>query len=581
MTANRLWFILLHFASLVMVRTQAEAAPRTDPLELGLFGIGACHINNRNAKDNQRWMPQMAEAGLRYYRTAHTLWGSLETEPGVWQWRELDEQMDYLDSQGMTYGGILIGSPEWNRLDPPGHLPVNHLVGWSRYVTQTVTHCRARIRRWEVWNEPPNFTGKNQTPADYAKLVVAASQAAKAAVPSCLIGLAAKSAHLNYLEQVIAAGAKDHFDYITLHPYEILGTIADNAGTEPVFMNIVPSVRKMLAAQNPTKVQVPIIFTELGHDLNKGPNIQAQALVKAYTMGAASGVSCIQWFEGRDGDSGPLGLLDEGGQARPAYSAMKQMITHLGQHPAYLGWVPLAEKHRCFLFEGALGPVLIAWAQNGGTAPIVLGPEAQACDPLTGKTAPVGTFTLTSAPVIFTALPRRLVAEAKANRHRSMNWWGADYTHAPAVALTIGDNQASGGLRTLSGDAIAQSVVAYGGSARAGGIPGGNAFVVDPSFLSYTSEPLEITVVCRRNEANDNAGFKLVYESSTGFKTSGGWFTIPDNQSWHTVRFRIDDPQFVNYWGYNFTLESDGDTYNRYYLKSVEVRKLAAGEKGK
>ena len=39
------------------------------------------------------------------------------------------------------------------------------------------------------------------------------------------------------------------------------------------------------------------------------------------------------------------------------------------------------------------------------------------------------------------------------------------------------------GLHTLSGDAIGADVIAYGGPARAGGVPGGNAFVVDPGFL--------------------------------------------------------------------------------------------------
>jgi hypothetical protein len=130
------------------------------------------------------------------------------------------------------------------------------------------------------------------------------------------------------------------------------------------------------------------------------------------------------------------------------------------------------------------------------------------------------------------------------------------------------------GLHTLSGDALAKAVVAYGGSARAGSVPGGNVFVVDPAFSSYTTEPLEITVVVRRNEANDNSGFKLDYESTTGLKTAkSGWYTVPDNKQWHTVKWQIDDAQFVNYWGYNFALTSDGNTYNKYYLQSVTVTK--------
>jgi len=129
------------------------------------------------------------------------------------------------------------------------------------------------------------------------------------------------------------------------------------------------------------------------------------------------------------------------------------------------------------------------------------------------------------------------------------------------------------GLHTLSSEAIAADVIAYGGPARAGSVPGGNAFVVDPNFLSYGNEPIEITVVVRRNPANDNAGFKLVYESTDGFKNLG-WYTVPDNKQWHTKTWKITDAEFVSMWGYNFALESDGNVYNKYYIKSVTLKKL-------
>ena len=43
---------------------------------------------------------------------------------------------------------------------------------------------------------------------------------------------------------------------------------------------------------------------------------------------------------------------------------------------------------------------------------------------------------------------------------------------------------------------------------------------------------------------------------------------------WHTMRWKITDPQFVAMWGYHFTLESDGNQYNKYYIQSVTVTKL-------
>lgn len=548
----------------------AESPAQAGQATLGPFGIGACH---RTSGDLDKWIPQMAAIGVHVLRSPRTGWGDVEPAEGKWNWEKLDSQMKYLEDQHIDFGGALIGTPRWNTKDRPGSLPVNNLAGWSTYVSEIVKHCKGKVKRWEVWNEPPNFTGRDQTPADYAKIVVSAYDAAKAADPDCLVGLAAKSVHVNYLEQVIKAGARDHFDFITLHPYEVLNGIADNAGTEAVFMHIVPTVRKMLAAQNPAKANAPIIFTELGSDVGKkGADTQAHALVKAYAMGIAQGVACIQWFEGMDGDSGPMGLLQSNGSPRPAYTAMAQLIKHLGQHPAYLGWVLLNGRDYGFAFQGARGAVLVTWAPPGKPDRVDFGQAVQVVNPLSGESATVTAYDLTAAPVLALGVPESLLAQAKANKTRPLPW-GGDYSQAKSVSITMGERNLEKGLHTLSGAAVAEAVLAYGGSARAGDVPGGNMFVVDPEFMCYTTEPIEITAVVRRNAANDNAGFKLVYESTRGLK-SLGWYTVPDNKQWHTITWKIDDAQFVNYWGYNFSLNSDGNRYNKYLIQSVTVRKL-------
>lgn len=387
------------------------------------------------------------------------------------------------------------------------------------------------------------------------------------------MGLAAKSAHINYLEQTILAGAKDRFDFITLHPYEILDGIAANAGSEAVFMNIVPSVRKMLSIQNPDRKNVPIIFSELGVSSEKGIDVQAHALVKAYVMSIAQGVECVQWFEGRDGDSGPLGLLDRKGDPRPAYHALGALIQHLGQHPQFVGWTLLDAKHYAFLFEGAEGTVMATWGLEGESDRVGFGQDLRIVDPAKGSEAVRDFLLVDAAPVLVLDVPAKLIEAAKANRGKPFPWNG-DYSGVGEVSIEFGETTVEKGLHTRSGSHVAEAVVAYGGSARAGNVPGGNVFVVDPNFLSYDQTPIEVTVEVRRNPANDNAGFKLVYESSSGFKTAGDWYTVPDNKKWHTKTWRIEDPQFVNYWGYNFILESDGNIYNNYLIRSVKVKKL-------
>ncbi|MFH5802975.1 beta-galactosidase [Alienimonas sp. DA493] len=573
--------VLLAAVGVIDDRPAPAAPPAGAAVGWSPFGIGSCHVNGRSAEDLARWMPQMAAIDLHVYRTPHTSWNAVEPEPGVFDWTALDAQMEYLDKRGFQYGALLLGNPRWNEADPPGHLPVNNVAGWSNYVTQLARRLKGRVRRYEVWNEPPNFTGEDQTPADYAKLVVAAHDAAKAVDPDCQIGLAAKSAHINYLEQVILAGAKDHFDYIVLHPYEALDGVAENAGTEAVFMNVVPVVRKMLAAQNPAKADVPIVYTELGVNAeNKGADVQAHALVKAYVMGIASGVECIQWFEGRDGDSGPMGLLDRNGVARPAYTALATLIDRLGQRPQPLGWVLLNDRHHAFLFDGADGPVLATWGDAGVSDRYDFGRDVRVVDPLTGHMTTQRSLELTTAPALVLDPPPALIDRAKANRGEPFPWGGndpgspAEYAAADEVFLEFGEEVVERGLHTRSAAGLTEAVVAYGGSARAGNVPGGNVFIVDPHFLSYESTPIEITVEVRRNPENVNSGFKLVYESPDGFKTAGGWYTVPDNTQWHTKTWRIDDPQFVNYWGFNFILESDGDVYNKYLIRRVSVRKL-------
>ena len=450
----------------------AQPATKMSP-----FGIGSCHVNNRTAEDNARWIPQMAAIGVHEYRTAATGWSQVELEEGKWNWTALDKQMKYLEDQGLRFGAMLNGNAKWNKLDAPGSLPVNNLKAWSKYASELAKHVQGRVKHFEIWNEPPNGTGRDQTPADYAKIVVAAHDAIKAVDPNCLVGIAAKSVHVNYLEQAIKAGAKDHFDYVVLHPYEVLNGIADNTGSEAVYMNIVPTVRKMLVAQNPAKVNVPIIFTELGSDSTKGADNQAHVLVKAYTMGIAQGVACIQWFEGRDGDSGPMGLIDRQGNPRPSYTALGQMIKHLGQHPTYLGWVLLNDKDYGFVFQGEKGTVLSTWGPKGTTDRVDFGQQVQVVDPMTGKSTTATTVELTVAPKLILGVPEKLVTQAKENKGKRCR--------GEAIFRAAGEIGVDHVRREDGRARVAHTIwmpmwprrsSAYGGSPRAGNVPGGSVF---------------------------------------------------------------------------------------------------------
>ena len=353
---------ILSACCVILAGTAALGAPAQDhtgSTGLNPFGIGADH---HTSQAWPKWLPQMASIGLTETRSLRCGWADVEPEEGKWKWDMLDSQLRDGAAQHMDFTGIFMANAGWNKKDSPGGFPIHNLPAWSTYVSEMIKHVDGRAKYFEVWNEPPN--GTHGSPAsDYGKLVAATYDAAKAADPRCQVGLAAQSNNVNYLDQAIKAGAADHFDYLTEHPYEILGGV--NSGWEPVYMSIVPIIRKMLAAEDPARVNVPIWFTELGAEVAKGltPEIQGQLLVKGYAMGIAQGVACLQWFECMDGDSGKMGMLESNGTPRPAYTGMAQMIRYLGQHPSYLSWVLLNDKDYGFnlKYESTKGYKSAGW----------------------------------------------------------------------------------------------------------------------------------------------------------------------------------------------------------------------------
>ncbi|MDF3056507.1 MAG: hypothetical protein K0R17_722, partial [Rariglobus sp.] len=320
--------------------------------------------------------------------------------------------------------------------------------------------------------------------------------------------------------------------------------------------------------QNPAKAGVPIWFTELGYDSRKGEDPQAHALVKAYTMGIVQGITCINWYEGIDGDAGPLGLLRKDGTPRPSYKAMGEMIRLLGLNPSCVGWVLLNDKHYAFVLQGNGRTVLATWAATRKPDTIDFRQPVQLIDPVTGKSTRVSTHELTTAPILIDGVPESIVAQARSNKTKPLPWNG-DYSDAGSVSITFGKTNVEKGLHSQSADSIAADVVAYGGNARAGTVPGGNVFMVDPNFLSYAQTPIEITIVVRRNEANDPAKLELEYESTSGYKKAPA-FNVPDNHQWHKATWKLTDIQFVSTWAFNFRINT-----GKYVVQSVTVTKLA------
>lgn len=574
----------LAFALALCAVTLAHTQPVPSP-----FAASMSHSSTMNSA---LWVGPISDAGVRWVRGFWPI-GHIATAEGVYDWDFTDTFVQRCEDDSLNIVAIVNGVPSW--ISSELEFPVANLDGYRDAVTAIVNRYKDRISYWEVWNEPPNFCHTDLcTPENYALTVQAVYDGAKAADPDAMVGLAAKSNFTSWLEKAIVAGAADHFDFVSLHPYEMQGVCLGN-DFEALFMGIAPSVRAMLWQHNPAKENVPILFTEIGTPIGAtmGPDsiteeLQAHVAVRTYTMGAAQGIDGVFWFEVRDGDSGPFGFL-EGDRERPSYTALETMITHLGQYPEYLGWVLLNDRHDAFVFQGAQNTVMVAWGEHETSETVDFGQNVDIIDPLTGTLTNTSSHTLTRAPIMVVGVPSALEAEARGHASSPFPWQG-DYTGADSIWLVAGDPNDEHGLHQSYPYLKSSYVESPYGPARYCGESNVQNFVIDPNVLSYTTVPVTITAVVRRNESGDNAGFNLWYESTTwsdsrgtNFKSTGSWYTIPDNNQWNVKTWTIEDASFTGMWGQHFWFQSDSKTHSKYYLQSVSVSMdgAAVGEHGR
>lgn len=486
---------------------------------------------------------------------------------------------------GLKVTGILQWSPSGSALS----FPVANLTGWQSYVKQMVT-ANPQVTDWEVWNEPPNYS-VSQSPADYATIVKAAYTTAKSVNSAVRIGLTAKATDLRWLDQAITSGAARYFDFITVHPYEragIVSTTTDDlpTGGEQGFMSIVPEVRAMLAADDPSQASVPIRFSEysVAADGSNAASLQAQAgaLVKTMTMSVAQGVDQVAWFDPWDGDTSSTasqvyGLFDSSMTVRPAGTAYARLISALGKNPKYLGWAATADGGLGFCFDTGSTTTMVAWSRDGDGASISLGGNVTATDPVSGATSNGGTVALTRMPKIIVATGSgsatlRVLAAANAAKPFGTVTAADSANITKQVSLTR-TNYRNGieifaGLKacTLAG------VDAFCAKDQ------GPSFAISPSFAGWTGKNLTLTIVMRG--VSGNPGFGVKFDSALPYSqldwagdTSTGSWNYVSSDSWQTKTWTLTNFSLSGKYGFNLRLDSDSSVYSSFAIKSITITK--------
>ena len=544
---------------------------RAQAAEANPFGIAS---GAQWSGDYPKFEPVLRDAGVGWLRYFDE-WGGIQPKRGEWNWKWADEFVAASKTNGLQVAGVFLYFAPWASSGGDSRtFPVRDMQYWRDYVGSAVTRYQKDIRYWEVWNEPQSFQ-KNGTPQHYADMVRAAYDTAKKIDSQVKLGLTTANFAVAYLDMVLKAGAKDHFDYLCVHPYENMKQLT-RPGGEVTFLSMAGSLRRLLAAHR-QRADLPLWITEIGWQAPIKPHSekeaqQAQLLVKTYVLSLAQGFEKVFWFEARGpayGKGTDHGLIRTDWTPRPALAAMKTMTTALGDAPRHAGWLDWNGSY-AFLFENGKAPVLAAWSPVGKEVKVTF-TGAVSVTEMAGKETklPAGQeWTLTNLPVFATGVPADLVQEAKANRAKPFPW-GGDFTAAQELSYRWGQESAVHGLEPTGEVTVEKTGGASYARVNKGG---GLSFRANPGFAPFGTTHLEIKVIARRAVSGKKAGLQLMYETLKtihGYDRAG-WWTIPEGDGWQEHTWRVTDANFVGTWAYNLALtEISGDLL----LKEVSVKK--------
>lgn len=283
-------------------------------------------------------LPALAATGTRHVRD-EVYWDDIEVEPGRFDFSEKYEA--YLSALRAKGVRTLVPLTFESRHHDGGLTPHTEagFSAYARYATEVVRRYGDQLEAVEIWNEYNGGFAKGPATTDragtYAKMLRRAYAALKRERPGLVVlGASTAGLPLPYLERLADAGAFDHMDAVSIHPYR-------GALPPETLESAIRDLQALLARRHPSK-PLPIWVTEIGWTARPpgvfaGPEFvdedtQADYLVRALSLLLSLGVEKVYWYQLREhGADKGLGLLRAGPgyEPKPAYRAFSALIARL------------------------------------------------------------------------------------------------------------------------------------------------------------------------------------------------------------------------------------------------------------
>lgn len=273
------------------------------PIDESPFGMGIYPSHRTSGEETVRAASLARDIGIRWTRD-EIGWAPLQPEPGTWRWDQFDHGIETMLDHGISVMGLLGYTAPWAATSEtsdgkPDTLSVPDLNAWRDYVSAVVERYRDKIHVWQIWNEPNNFWSPRPNPDDYARVLIAGAESARAADPACwTVGCNTSLVDLEFDRAVFNAGGWEHADIIGVHPYRYPHT--------PEHSDMLGDLLELAALSAEFGAVKPLWITEIGYATHYGPGGSSEwwsgaMLMRLYLTAWASGlVQKLFWYDYRD-----------------------------------------------------------------------------------------------------------------------------------------------------------------------------------------------------------------------------------------------------------------------------------------
>ena len=337
-------------------------------------GVG---VNIHFTRGHERDLDLIAAAGFRFVRMDFS-WGATERERGRYDWSAYDELTANLEKRGLRALYILdysnglyektVTSQEHRSTASPRH--PESVAAFARWAAAAARHFRGRRILWEIWNEPNiHFWKPEPDVRQYTTLLLATARAIREADPAATVIAPATSGFpWKFLETLFQAGALEHLDAVSVHPYRAYRYGPETAAEDYA------RLRKLIARHAPAdKGALPILSGEWGyatHVHGVPREVQAAFVVRQQLANLLAGVRLSIWYDWQD--DGPdaanrehnFGVVTHTRTPKPAYHAV-QVLTRQLAGCRIARRIPLKSEDDyalwCVPAQGKGAPRLVVW----------------------------------------------------------------------------------------------------------------------------------------------------------------------------------------------------------------------------